>query len=44
MTAGGQTAKVGTQGILEGISMAVSRMTDEEKAEFKAMLGNTLQL
>ena len=44
MTAGGQTAKVGTQGILEGISLAMSGMTDEEKEEFKTMLGNTIQL
>merc|ERR1711990_479171 len=41
MTAGGETAKIGAQGIVEGISMAMSRMTDEEQAEFRSMLGRT---
>ena len=44
MTAGGETAKIGTVGIVEGISQAMATMTDEQKAEFKAMLGKTLEL
>ena len=44
MTAGGNTAKIGTKGIVEGISRAMMTMTEEEKETFKAMLGQTLQL
>lgn len=44
MTAGGNTAKIGTKGIVEGISRALTTMTEEEKETFKAMLGQTLQL
>jgi len=44
MTAGGNTAKIGTRGIVEGISRAMTTMTQEEKESFKAMLGQTLQL
>eukprot|EP00536_Pseudo-nitzschia_multiseries_P005377 jgi/Psemu1/318630/estExt_fgenesh1_pm.C_1000011 len=44
MTAGGTTAKIGTKGIVEGISRAMMTMTEEEKDAFKAMLGQTLQL
>merc|ERR1712176_394800 len=44
MTAGGNTAKIGTKGIVEGISRAMTTMTEEEKETFKAMLGKTLQL
>jgi acetyl-CoA carboxylase/biotin carboxylase 1 len=44
MTAGGNTAKIGTRGIVEGISRAMTTMTEEEKEAFKAMLGQTLQL
>ncbi len=42
MTAGGTTAKVGTQGIVEGISRAMTTMTQEEKELFKAMLAEAL--
>merc|ERR1712176_827285 len=44
MTAGGNTAKIGTKGIVEGISRAMMTMTEEEKETFRAMLGQTLQL
>ena len=44
MTAGGNTAKIGTKGIVEGLSRAMMTMTEEEKEEFKKMLGQTLQL
>ena len=44
MTAGGNTAKIGTKGIVEGISRAMMTMTEEEKETFKALLGQTLQL
>mmetsp|Transcript_11034 Transcript_11034/g.27966 ORF Transcript_11034/g.27966 Transcript_11034/m.27966 type:complete len:2339 (-) Transcript_11034:105-7121(-) len=44
MTAGGNTAKIGTKGIVEGISRAMMTMTEEEKDLFKAMLGKTLHL
>lgn len=44
MTSGGNTAKIGTKGIVEGISRAMNTMTEEEKETFKAMLGQTLQL
>lgn len=44
MIAGGGTAKIGTKGIVEGISRAMMTMTEEEKETFKAMLANTLQL
>ena len=44
MTAGGNTAKVGTEGIVEGISRAMATMTDGEKELFKVMLGQTLEL
>jgi acetyl-CoA carboxylase/biotin carboxylase 1 len=44
MTAGGNTAKVGTRGIVEGIGRAMATMTDAEKDLFKAMLGETLEL
>ena len=42
MTAGGNTAKVGTVGIVEGIGRAMATMTDEDKAAFKEMLFNTI--
>lgn len=42
MTAGGNTSKVGTQGIVEGISRAMTTMTQEEKELFKAMLAEAL--
>uniref|UniRef100_A0A7S4ATM8 Acetyl-CoA carboxylase n=1 Tax=Pseudo-nitzschia australis TaxID=44445 RepID=A0A7S4ATM8_9STRA len=44
MTSGGATAKIGTRGIVEGISRAMTTMTEEEKEAFKAMLGQTLHL
>ena len=44
MTAGGQTAKIGTMGIIEGLSMAYEKMSDEDKAAFKSMLGSTFSL
>mmetsp|Transcript_9114 Transcript_9114/g.22318 ORF Transcript_9114/g.22318 Transcript_9114/m.22318 type:complete len:2359 (-) Transcript_9114:209-7285(-) len=44
MTAGGNTAKIGTKGIVEGISRAMMTMTEEEQNSFKKMLGKTLQL
>mmetsp|Transcript_17848 Transcript_17848/g.40959 ORF Transcript_17848/g.40959 Transcript_17848/m.40959 type:complete len:2358 (-) Transcript_17848:336-7409(-) len=44
MTAGGNTAKIGTKGIVEGISRAMMTMTEEEKDAFKTMLGQTLHL
>lgn len=44
MTQGGNTAKIGTMGIVEGIGRAMATMTEEEKAEFKAMMQKTLQL
>jgi acetyl-CoA carboxylase/biotin carboxylase 1 len=42
MTAGGNTAKVGTMGIVEGISRAMATMTEEDKAAFKEMLSQTI--
>ena len=44
MTAGGNTSKIGTRGIVEGINRAMMTMTEEEKESFKAMLGQTLNL
>jgi acetyl-CoA carboxylase/biotin carboxylase 1 len=44
MTAGGNTAKIGTAGIVEGISQAVSSMSAEEQANFKQFLKATLNL
>ena len=44
MTAGGNTARIGTRGIVEGISRAMTTMTQEEKEAFKAMLGQALQI
>jgi hypothetical protein len=44
MTQGGATAKIGTIGIVEGISRAMATMTEEEKASVKAMIQKTLQL
>ena len=43
MTAGGNTSKVGTLGIVEGISRALTTMTQQEKELFKAMLGEALR-
>jgi acetyl-CoA carboxylase / biotin carboxylase 1 len=44
MTAGGETAKIGASGIVEGLARAYQSMNDEDKANFKAMLGKTLKL
>lgn len=44
MTSGGNTARIGTMGIVEGINRAMTKMTDEEKSAFKSMLENTLNL
>ena len=44
MTAGGNTAVVGTSGIVEGIARACQTMNAEEKEKFKAMLKASLQL
>ena len=44
MTSGGNTAKVGTMGIVEGINKAMAMMTDEDKSALKSMLEDTLQL
>eukprot|EP00934_Nitzschia_sp_Nitz4_P003708 Nitzschia sp. Nitz4//scaffold268_size26297//6123//13356//NITZ4_008277-RA/size26297-snap-gene-0.20-mRNA-1//-1//CDS//3329544930//3698//frame0 len=42
MTAGGNTARVGTMGIIDGIGRAMSTMTEEEKNTFKALLSQTI--
>jgi hypothetical protein len=44
MMAGGNTAKIGTRGIVEGISRAMTTMTQEEKEAFKAMIGQAIQI
>lgn len=44
MTSGGNTAKVGTMGIVEGINKAMAMMTEEDKSALKSMLEDTLQL
>lgn len=44
MTAGGNTAQIGSAGIVEGISRACNTMTEEEKQQFKKMLKDTLNL
>lgn len=42
MTSGGNTAKVGTMGIIEGIGRAMATMTEEDRAAFKEMLSRTI--
>ncbi|KAL3794777.1 hypothetical protein HJC23_012787 [Cyclotella cryptica] len=44
ITAGGQTAVVGTSGIVEGISRAMATLSLEEQATLKDMLKSALQL
>ena len=44
MTAGGQTAVVGTSGIVEGITRAMSIMSAEEQSNLKDMLKSSLGL
>ena len=42
MTAGGQTAEVGTSGIVEGVSKAYHSMQPKEKEQLKAMLKDAI--
>ena len=42
MTAGGQTAEVGTSGIVEGVSKAYHSMQPREKEQLKAMLKDAI--
>lgn len=42
VSAGGNTAKIGTAGVVEGLGRAYKNMTGEDKAEFKKMLENML--
>jgi acetyl-CoA carboxylase/biotin carboxylase 1 len=44
MTAGGQTAVLGTAGIVEGISRAMSTMSAEEQSNLKELLKSSLGL
>ena len=44
MTAGGNTAVVGTAGIVEGVGEAYKRMDPEQKAQFMKMLKATLNI
>lgn len=44
MTAGGNTAKIGTSGIVEGISQALMTMSVEEQAKVRELIKSTLQL
>lgn len=44
MTAGGETAKIGTMGIVEGLTRSYEKMSEEDKANFKSMLRNAFQL
>lgn len=44
MTAGGQTAVVGTSGIVEGIARAMSTMSPEEQSTLKDMIKSALLL
>jgi len=44
ITAGGNTAKIGTAGIVEGISQALLTMSAEEQATLKEMIKSTLKL
>ena len=44
MTAGGNTAKIGTVGIVEGISQALMTLPAEEQANIKEMIKSTLRL
>jgi acetyl-CoA carboxylase/biotin carboxylase 1 len=44
MTAGGNTARVGASGIVEGLVRACENMDNEEKDEFKNMLAEALGL
>jgi acetyl-CoA carboxylase / biotin carboxylase 1 len=44
MTSGGNTAKIGTSGIIEGISQALLTLSAEEQASIKEMIKTTLKL
>jgi acetyl-CoA carboxylase/biotin carboxylase 1 len=44
MTAGGETARVGTAGIIEGLSRALELMPPEERQKVKQMLSQVLAL
>lgn len=44
MTAGGNTSKIGTAGIIEGISQALLTLSPEEQANIKEMIKSTLKL
>ena len=44
MTSGGNTAKIGTSGIIEGISQALLTLSAEEQASIKEMIKSTLRL
>lgn len=44
MTSGGNTAKIGTAGIVEGISQALLTLSADEQARVKELIKSTLQL
>jgi hypothetical protein len=44
MTAGGNTAKIGTAGIIEGISQALLTLSAEEQASVRELIKSTLKL
>lgn len=44
MTSGGTTAKIGTEGIVEGISQALLTLSAEEQASVREMIKSTLRL
>lgn len=44
MTSGGNTARIGTAGIIEGISQALLTLSGEEQTNIKEMIKSTLQL
>merc|ERR1712176_1593483 len=44
MTSGGNTARIGTAGIIEGISQALLTLSGDEQANVKEMIKSTLQL
>ena len=44
MTSGGNTAVVGTAGIVEGVGAAYNKMDPEQKTEFMKMLKATLNI
>ncbi|KAL9191373.1 hypothetical protein ACHAXT_001079 [Thalassiosira profunda] len=44
MTSGGNTAKIGTAGIVEGISQAILTLSAEEQASVRELLKSTLKL